>query len=179
MLQATRSAKTALWPTLAAGLAMLATSAHAESPVAPDGYWFTKGDESIIKVHPCPEAGLYCGTLVWLKDPNESDGTAKLDKLNKDPVKRMKPLVGVEILLAMKAVEDHWKGKAYNAEDGKIYDITFKVNDDKADLRGCVLGFLCQTETFTRTDNVPGGDPSATATVADSKKHKGKVSAHK
>ena len=64
----------------------------------------------------------------------------------------------------MKADDDHWTGKAYNPEDGKFYDITFKVKTDKedndqADLRGCILGFLCQTETFNRAKDVPGGDP--------------------
>ena len=74
-------------------------------------------------------------------------------------------MVGVDILLAMKADSDHWKGHAYNPEDGKIYDITFKVKtetepNDVADLRGCVLGFLCQTEKFSRANEVPGGDPT-------------------
>ena len=119
-----------------------------------------------------------CGTLVWLKEPKEADGTLKVDKLNKDPAKKNKPMVGLDILLNMKVADDHWKGKAYNPEDGKLYDITFSPKeDDTADLRGCVLGFLCQTEQFTRAKEVPGGDPTASADAR--RPHKGKATAKK
>ena len=179
MFHAPRLAPTALWPACVAGLSMLAVSAVAQAASPPDGIWYTKGEESIIKVHPCgAEADALCGTLVWLKEPKEADGTLKVDKLNKDPAKKNKPMVGLDILLNMKAAADHWKGKAYNPEDGKLYDITFSPKeDDTADLRGCVLGFLCQTEQFKRAKEVPGGDPTAAADVK--KPHKGKVTAKK
>ena len=138
------------------------TWALAEAP-SPEGIWYTKGEESIIKVHPCADgAEPLCGTLVWLKEPTEADGSPKIDKLNKDLAKKGKPMVGLDILLNMKPDEDHYKGKAYNPDDGKFYDITFKVKEDSesADLRGCILGFLCQTETFVRAKEVPGGDPT-------------------
>ncbi len=180
MVQATRLARIALWPSIVVGLSVLATSAFAQSSTSPDGIWYTKGQESIIKVHACgADAEVHCGTLVWLKDPKEADGTLKVDKLNKDPAKKNKPMVGLDILLNMKPAEDHWKGKAYNPEDGKLYEITFKPKDDEtADLRGCVLGFLCQTEEFTRAKEIPGGDPTATS-GNDPKKHKTKAAAKK
>ncbi len=179
MFQAPRSAPTALWPAFVAGLSMLAMSAVAQAASPPDGIWYTKGEESIIKVHPCgADADALCGTLVWLKEPKQADGSLKVDKLNKDPAKKNKPMVGLDILLNMKAAADHWKGKAYNPEDGKLYDITFSPKeDDTADLRGCVLGFLCQTEQFTRAKEVPGGDPTAGADAR--KPHKGKATAKK
>ena len=145
-------------------------------PASPAGIWYTDGEESIIKVHNCTEdSATYCGTMVWLKEPTESDGTAKVDKLNKDPAKKGKPLIGLDILLNLKADDDHWAGKAYNPEDGKFYDITFKVKTDKeendqADLRGCLLRFLCKTETFNRAKEVPGGDPTADSTTPGKKK---------
>lgn len=178
MIQANRSARTAFWRALVAGTMMLASSSFAQASGGPDGIWYTKGEESIIKVHPCSaDAGSLCGTLVWLKEPNDASGSPKVDKLNKDPAKKNRPMLGLDILLNMKTADDHLKGKAYNPEDGKLYDITFKVKDDEtADLRGCVLGFLCQTEVFTRAKDVPGGDPTA---VADAKKHKVKATAHK
>lgn len=172
----------------AASIFLSASSIAKAETITPEGIWYTKGQESIIKVHPCAEvAAQYCGTLVWLKDPNETDGTPKTDKYNKDPTKKTRPILGVDILLNMKEDDDHWKGKAYNPEDGKLYDITFKVKTDKeandsADLRGCILGFLCQTEVFARAKEVPGGDPTLAATEAPGKKHakKGlKNSAHR
>ena len=110
MFQAMRSVS--LVPALA-GLAMFgasATVAFAQGAPTPDGIWYTKGEESIIKVHTCPaDADALCGTLVWLKEPNEADGTVKVDKLNKDPAKQKRPMVGVDILLNMKPADDHWK----------------------------------------------------------------------
>ncbi len=168
-------------------VAGLAGSAAAQTAVSPEGIWYTKDQESIIRVHTCPEGnGLFCGTLVWLKEPTETDGSAKLDALNPDPSKKTNPMIGTDILLHMKADSDHWKGNAYNPEDGKVYDITFKVKSEKADndvadLRGCVFGFLCRTETFSRASEVPGGDPTLAADAGVGKKRKkdAKSSAHK
>jgi uncharacterized protein (DUF2147 family) len=178
MYQADRARR----PSLLAAAIVLSfglTSSAFSAPTVPEGIWYTKDNESIIKVKPCVStAGDFCGTLVWLKEPNETDGTPKLDKLNKDPAKRSSPLIGLEILVDMGADGDHWTGKAYNPDDGKMYDITFRVKttkepNDQADLRGCVLGFLCQTETFTRASEVPGGDPTEADATAPAKKHKG------
>ncbi len=161
---------------LAAAILGLGIGRAAADPVSPVGIWYTDGDESIIKVHNCTtDTDAFCGTLVWLKEPKESDGSAKLDKLNKDPAKKDKPMIGLDILIGMKSDDDHWTGKAYNPEDGKFYDITFKVKTDKeendqADLRGCLLKFLCKTETFNRAKEVPGGDPTADASAGGKKK---------
>ncbi len=162
------------------------TAAHAVAdPIDPVGIWYTDGEESIIKVHSCTSgASVYCGTMVWLKEPNDADGSPKIDKLNKDPAKKNKPLLGIDILINMKADDDHWTGKAYNPEDGKFYDVTFKVKTDKeendqADLRGCLFKFLCKTETFVRAKDVPGGDPTADASGAMAKKHKPRKDAKK
>ena len=168
-----------------AGILFAAATGQAKAdPTSPVGIWYTDGGESIIKVHGCAsDPSDYCGTLVWLKEPTESDGSPKLDKLNKDPAKKDKPIIGLDILLNMKSEDDHWTGKAYNPEDGKFYDVTFKVKTDKeendqADLRGCLFKFLCKTETFNRAKDVPGGDPTADA--APAKKHKAKHdSAHR
>lgn len=181
-----KRAHDALAATLLAGALLVGAAGHAlaEEPIPPTGIWYTDGDESIIKVHPCAsDASTYCGTMVWLKEPTESDGSPKLDKLNKDPAKKNKPLIGLDILVHMKADDDHWTGKAYNPEDGKLYDVTFKVKTDKeendqADLRGCILRFLCKTETFNRAKEVPGGDPTADAGAGRKKKTK-RDSAHR
>ncbi len=173
MSQAYRFRRIRCWTRLAA-LALLAglpgaTGALAGDATTPTGIWYTDERESIIKVHPCVDGtDAFCGMIVWLKEPTESDGSPKVDKLNPDPSKRSKPMIGSEILLGMKEDGDHWKGHAYNPEDGKLYDITFKVKTDKeandtADLRGCVLRFLCKTSTFTRAGDVPGGDPTLAA----------------
>jgi hypothetical protein len=60
---------------------------------------------------------------------------------------------------------DQWEGEVYNANDGKTYSSTIKpVGSDKLEIQGCVLGFLCGGETWTR---IAGPIPSSpTNTVA-------------
>ena len=45
-----------------------------------------------------------------------------------------------------------WKGKVYNAEDGKTYTgVMTLVNDNALKLEGCVLGgLICKGETWKR-----------------------------
>ena len=69
-------------------------------------------------------------------------------------------MIGLQILSNLTADQDHWRGKAYNPQDGKTYDITFKVipdraAGDKAEIEGCVLKFLCKTDVFTKTQTMP------------------------
>jgi uncharacterized protein (DUF2147 family) len=153
-----------------AAMALVGTMAPAlADPVSPEGIWYTKGNESIIKFQACKTA--FCGTVVWLKEPTEADGSPKLDTKNPDKTKQTQPMIGVEVFSGMTPVDDHWKGKAYNADDGKTYDITFTVKSDKvendiANVRGCIMGFLCGTEQFTRAPEVPGGDPTIASASA-------------
>ncbi len=46
---------------------------------------------------------------------------------------------------------DAWEGQVYNAKDGQLYSSTIKpVGTDQLEIQGCVLGFLCGGETWTR-----------------------------
>lgn len=143
----------------AAVLAMTASMAVA-APADPSGLWFTKGDLSIIRIGPC--GAHLCGKLVWLKEPKNADGSPKLDRNNKDSAKQTRPMLGLDLLTDFAAEDDHWVGHAYNPEDGRTYDITFKVDDpkgkpvgDTAEIRGCVLRYLCKSETFKRANEIP------------------------
>jgi len=138
----------------------------AATPADPAGYWITKDDESIMRISPCTaKPTAFCGTIVWLKEPLK-DGKPQTDENNPDKTKQTRPLIGIEVLSDLEADEDHWKGKAYNADDGKIYDITFKAKGEKGEITGCVLRYLCKSETFKKTQTVPGGDPTLPPTAA-------------
>ena len=46
---------------------------------------------------------------------------------------------------------EQWEGQVYNAKDGKMYDTTITPQgSDQLEIRGCVLGFLCGGESWTR-----------------------------
>jgi hypothetical protein len=56
---------------------------------------------------------------------------------------------------------DQWEGQVYNAKDGQYYSSTIKpIDPDHLEIQGCVLGFLCGGETWTR---VAGPIPSSPA----------------
>jgi len=167
-----RAAKSVFRLLTAVALIMpISPSAFAASqPIDPTGLWSTKDDESIIRIAPCSTPPAYCGTIVWLKEPLEK-GVPKADDLNPDLAKRGRPIMGMETLIDFVAEKDHWKGKAYNADDGKTWAVTFKVqpdkvNGDKAEITGCLVWPLCRSETFTKVQAIPGGDPAPPAANA-------------
>jgi uncharacterized protein (DUF2147 family) len=48
---------------------------------------------------------------------------------------------------------DTWSGPIYNADDGRTYQASFKVQSaGTAKVQGCVLGVLCKGHTWTRTN---------------------------
>ncbi len=73
-----------------------------------------------------------------------------------------KSSIGTVILRGATQTGPHeWKGKLFNAEDGKIYDGVITVTSaEELQLKGCVMGFLCGGETWKR---VPTPAPAAAA----------------
>jgi uncharacterized protein (DUF2147 family) len=137
----------------AAALLMLAGSQSALA-ADPTGVWLTQPGTSRIRVADC--GGALCGTIIWLKEPNDPDtGKAKTDKHNSDAARRSRPLMGVQIMLGMKPAGDgKWTGQVYNAEDGKTYsgNLTFP-GGNSLQLQGCALGGLvCKSQTWTKVN---------------------------
>ena len=135
-----------------AAAAMLALTGSEALAADPAGAWLTQTGGSRIRVADC--GGALCGTIVWLKEPNDPDtGKPKTDKNNSDASKRDRALIGVQIVLGMKpAGADKWTGQVYNAEDGKTYsgNLTY-AGGDTLQLQGCALGGLvCKSQTWTR-----------------------------
>jgi len=87
------------------------------------------------------------GVVAWEKVPGGKD------KNNPDVAKQSRPTLGMPILIDMKKKPgvDAWEGEVYNAKDGQLYSSTIKpVSADQLEIQGCVLGFLCGGETWTR-----------------------------
>jgi uncharacterized caspase-like protein len=65
----------------------------------PSGSWLTENGRSRIRIAECGSA--LCGTIVWLKEPNDPETSKpKLDKNNADVTKRSRPLIGIPIVRA-------------------------------------------------------------------------------
>jgi len=139
-----------------AAAAFIAASGVATPALAADafGTWYTQDRESQVKIVNC--GGALCGTLVWLKEPNDpATGRPKTDKNNADASKQSRPLLGVPIVLGMKpsGTPNQWSGQVYNASDGKTYSGSFTLTSpNTADLKGCVLSVLCKSQTWTRAN---------------------------
>ncbi len=119
------------------------------------GTWYTGDRDSQVKIANC--GGALCGTLVWLKEPNDpATGRPKTDKNNADAGKQSRPLLGVQIVLGMKpsSTPQQWSGDVYNAADGRTYSGSFTLTGtNTAELKGCVLGgLICKTQTWMRAN---------------------------
>jgi uncharacterized protein (DUF2147 family) len=111
----------------------------------PTGDWQVADGVAHIRVAQCN--GSMWGVVAWEKTPGGRDTN------NPDVSKQSRPTLGMPILLDMKKKPgtDSWEGQVYNAKDGKTYDSTITPADpDHLEIRGCVLGFLCGGETWTR-----------------------------
>ena len=98
-----------------------------------------------IRVAQC--SGNMWGVVAWEKVPGGKD------KNNPDVARQSRPTLGMPILIDMKKKPgvDAWEGQVYNAKDGQLYSSTIKpVGTDQLEIQGCVLGFLCGGETWTR-----------------------------
>src|SRR6266700_4338657 len=133
-------------------LATCFTSAFAADPT---GDWKVADGVANIRVAECN--GSMWGVVAWEKTPGGHD------KNNPDVSKQNRPTLGMPILIDMKKKPgaDQWQGQVYNAKDGQFYSSTIKpVGSDQLEIQGCVLGFLCGGETWTR---VAGPIPSSPA----------------
>lgn len=144
---------------LAAGavLATLAASlpARAQSP-DPTGQWLVEHGLAVIRVVDCN--GRLWGVVSWEKYP----GT---DRYNPDPPKRNRPTLGMPTLIDLQRVgPNEWDGEVYNSNDGKTYSAKISLaGANVLRVRGCVLGFLCGGEDWTR---VPASHSTAGAAVS-------------
>jgi uncharacterized protein (DUF2147 family) len=141
----------------------------------PTGDWKVEDGVAAIRVAECN--GSMWGAVAWEKTPG---GT---DKNNPDVSKKSRPTLGMPILIDMRknAAGDTWAGQVYNAKDGKFYKSTIKLGStpDELEIQGCVLGFLCGGETWTRVgppipssptnsmaNSIAKGTPKTAATTA-------------
>ena len=140
--------------TLAAALLLTGLlAASAASAADPRGSWLTEGGKSKIRIADC--GGALCGTIEWLREPNDETGKPKTDKNNADAGMRTRPVMGVPIVLSMKpSGADKWAGEVYNVEDGKTYSGSITMESATAlKLQGCVLGgLICKGQTWTRAE---------------------------
>jgi uncharacterized protein (DUF2147 family) len=131
----------------------LATGLAPALALDPTGDWKVADGVANIRVAQCN--GSMWGAVAWEQTPGGRDNH------NPDVSKQNRPSLGMAILIDMKkkAGVDQWEGQVYNAKDGQLYSSTIKpIDPDHLEIQGCVMGFLCGGETWTR---VAGPIPSS------------------
>src|SRR5664280_2129902 len=131
----------------------LATGLAPALALDPTGDWRVADGVANIRVAQCN--GNMWGAVSWEQTPGGRDIH------NPDVSKQNRPSLGMPILIDMKKKPgvDQWEGQVYNGKDGQFYSSTIKpVDADHMEIQGCVLGFLCGGETWTR---VAGPIPSS------------------
>ena len=114
------------------------------------GVWLEEEGQAQIQISPCGDK--LCGHIVWLKMPVDDDGRPLVDKNNPDPALRSRPILGMLIMAGLQPNEDntYLEGQVYNSENGKIYDIFLTPGVRTMEVEGCLLKYLCDSQTWTR-----------------------------
>jgi len=131
--------------TLISSTLLLAIGISSAAAIEPTGDWRVADGVANIRVAPCN--GSMWGVVAWEKTPGGVDSN------NPDVSKQNRPTLGMPILIDMKKKpgQDQWEGQVYNAKDGQSYSATITpIGTDQLEIKGCVLGFLCGGETWTR-----------------------------
>ncbi len=145
--------------TVAFSAVVLATGIASALAADPTGDWRVADGVANIRVAECN--GSMWGAVAWEKTPGGRD------RNNPDVSKQSRPTLAMPILIDMKKkpAVDQWEGQVYNAKDGQMYATTIKpVGSDQMEIQGCVLGFLCGGETWTRvSDPIPSSPANSMA----------------
>src|SRR4051812_19781142 len=148
---------------------ILVTTAGLALAADPTGDW--RGADGVANIRVAQCNGNMWGVVAWEKTPGGRDTH------NPDPAKQSRPTLGMPILIDMKKKPgvDAWEGQVYNAKDGQLYSSTIKpIGTDQLEIQGCVLGFLCGGETWTRvgppipsspSNSMAKGPPKATSGI--------------
>jgi len=131
---------------LGLGVAMTALSSEAALAAGPEGEWLVAQRTAQIRIADC--GGALWGIVSWEADPG-------VDGKNPEPFERGRPTLRMPVLLGMKPSGlNQWAGRIYNSDNGKTYSGGLTLVDPGVlRVRGCILGFLCGGENWTRVDS--------------------------
>lgn len=132
------------------------TAAQAAPTQDPSGTWLTGDGRAKVRIDRCGPAGAnICGKVVWVKAATNEDGTPRTDIKNPDPKKRTRPVLGLTLLDNLKPEESKFSGEIYNADEGKMYQVSLeRESGSELSVSGCLLKILCGSQTWTRVPDV-------------------------
>ncbi len=135
---------------VAAALGLLSSLASAEAaPANPYGDWTLSDGRLTVKIVPCRGAQV-CANLIRLQEPNNGDGTPKLDLKNRNAALRSRHLIGMPLIDGMSRTGSNtWQGQIYSSDDGDFYRAYATVQGDHLSVKGCWF-VICRDLNFNR-----------------------------
>jgi len=108
------------------------------------GFWLTEEKDAQIQIVKSAN-GKYNGTIVWLDEPFEDDGTIKVDDENPDAILQKRPIMGLPLLkdFVHNPKNKEWTGGTiYDPDSGNTYDayMWFEDEPNVLYLKGYILG---------------------------------------
>lgn len=125
---------------VACALFLMTGVASAEEADAVLGQWYTDAEKKDVVVEIYKDNGLYSGKIVWLKNPNEDDGTPKVDDENPDEARRNDPILGMNLVkgFTYKGKNKWADGTIYDPNNGKTYKCKMSLKGDDLKVRGFI-----------------------------------------
>jgi uncharacterized protein (DUF2147 family) len=141
-----RTARPRAWMMAVAGLAMLAaplggaTAAGNGATQLVSSEWRNPSNSVHIRITPCGDDRM-CGTVIWASDKAKADarrgGTDKL--------------VGANLFREFRQVAPgQYKGRVFVPDMNRTFSGQMRVEGNAMIGKGCVLGFICKSQTWTR-----------------------------
>ena len=108
------------------------------------GFWLTEEKDAQVQIVKS-DNGKYSGTIVWLDEPLEDDGTIKVDDENSDPALQKRTIMGLPLLngFVYNSKDKEWEdGTIYDPDSGNTYDsyMWFEEDPNILHLKGYILG---------------------------------------
>jgi uncharacterized protein (DUF2147 family) len=125
---------------VACALFLMTGFASAEEADAVLGQWYTDAEKKDVVVEIYKDNDLYSGKVVWLKNPNEDDGTPKVDDENPDEARRNDPILGMNLVkgFTYKGKNKWAGGTIYDPNNGKTYKCKMSLKGDDLKVRGFI-----------------------------------------
>jgi uncharacterized protein (DUF2147 family) len=126
----------------------LSFSVQAQSEIL--GVWLTEDKGAKVEFYKTKD--MYHSKIVWLKEPNDSNGKPLLDTENPDTKLRRKPIVGSQFATNFVYEEkSKWtNGTIYDAVSGKTYKGSFEMLNSNTLLLKVKYGHESHREKWTR-----------------------------
>ena len=120
--------------------------AAAASPAS--GVWHAPDKNATIQVYDCGAA--ICGRVMDSDDLRANPDMR--DTKNSDASLKGRKVKGLTIMTGLSGGPTEWSGgSVYDPASGHTYHGSFTlVGSDTAHLKGCIIGPLCRTDTWTR-----------------------------